>query len=147
VEAISVGSAVVNDYVIWAKHIRNDPQVVHRILAMRAGETIDLVVDGIPGTWAKMADGPRGEPTPGLKPLGQMKRVWGSLFRDRKDATVEVKIMEAGTAAGAGSMLIEPPLARSPEERAAAWRAFVELSKQGWTSTGPYGPRDDLYDR
>jgi hypothetical protein len=140
-----MGSALVSDYVIWAKHIRNDPQLVHRILKMQAGETIDLVVDGIPGTWAKMADGPRGEPTPGLKPLDQMKKVWGTYFRDRKNESVDVRVV-SGEPSSAGPIPIEPPLARTEEERTAAWQAFIDLARQGWKSAGPYGPREELYD-
>jgi hypothetical protein len=146
-----MGTTLVSDYVLWAKHIRGDPRLVDRVLSMRPGETIQLVVDGIPGTWAKMADGPGGQSTPGLKPLDRMKTVWGTFFRDRKDAIVEVAAAEDMTASVPGSrgprIPIHPPLARTEAEREAAWRAFLDLAKQGWRSSEPYGSRDELYDR
>jgi hypothetical protein len=145
-----MGTIVVSDYVLWAKHIRGDPRLVDRVLALRAGETIELVIDGIRGTWVKMSDGPRGDPTPGLTPVDRMKTVWGSYFRERKDSVVDVALPEDGLAPSAmhGSEIpIEPPLARTEAEREAAWRAFLDLAKQGWRSTEPYGPRDELYER
>lgn len=145
-----MGTMIVSDYVLWAKHIRGDPRLVDRVLALRAGEAIELVVDGIHGTWVKMADGPGGNPTPGLKPVDRMKSVWGTYFRERKDSVVDVALPEdaaKSSSARASEIPIEPPLARTESEREAAWRAFLELHKQGWRSTEPYGPREELYDR
>jgi hypothetical protein len=145
-----MGTTVVSDYVLWAKHIRGDPRLVDRVLALGAGETIELVVDGIRGTWVKMSDGPRGDPTPGLKPIDRMKNVWGGYFRERKDSVVDVALAEdtAGSSSVPGSEIpIEPPFARTEAEREAAWRAFLDLAKLGWRSTEPYGPRDELYER
>ncbi len=145
-----MATAIVKDYVLWAKHIRGDPKLVHRVLAMQPGETIDLVVDGIAGTWVKMSDGRNGKPTAGLRPLDVMKNVWGSYFRDRKDQAVEI---HAGKGAAAdrpvrtASLPIYPPLARTEEERRAAFEALMKIAEQGWRSEGPYGPRDELYER
>lgn len=145
-----MGTMIVSDYVLWAKHIRGDPRLVDRVLALQAGERIDLVVDGILGTWVKMSDGAGGTPTPGLKPVDRMKAVWGMYFRERKDSVVDVALPEdaAKSSAARGSEIpIEPPLARTESDREAAWRAFLELRKQGWRSTEPYGPRDELHER
>lgn len=142
-----MATTVVRDYVIWTKHIAGDPQLVDEILRMPAGETITLLVDDIRGTWSKMANGPGGEQTPGLRPLDRMKQVWGSYFRDRRNAVVEVRKTDEGSAkADRPQVTIEPPLARNEEERRAAWQAFLDLAKLGWRSEGPYGPRDELYD-
>ena len=145
-----MGTMIVSDYVLWAKHIRGDPQLVDRVLALRSGEAIELVVDGILGTWVKMADGPGGNQTPGLKHIDRMKAVWGTYFRERKDSLVDVSLPEdaAKSSSGQGSEIpIEPPLARTETEREAAWRAFLDLRKQGWRSVEPYGQRDELHDR
>jgi len=45
------------------------------------------------------------------------------------------------------SLPIYPPRARSQEERSAAFEALLKLADHGWKSDGPYGPRDELYDR
>ncbi|WP_411289275.1 hypothetical protein [Phenylobacterium sp.] len=42
---------------------------------------------------------------------------------------------------------LEPPLAKTKAERDAAAAAFRALAGQGWRSDGPYGPREELYDR
>jgi len=44
-----MASTTVSDYVIWAKHIHDDPELVQRVLSMWAGETIHLEVDGVRG--------------------------------------------------------------------------------------------------
>jgi hypothetical protein len=146
-----MGTTIVSDHVLWAKHIRGDQRLVDRVLALRAGETIELIVDGVRGTWVKMSDGPHGDPTPGLKPVDRMKSVWGSYFRERKDSVVEIVAAEDAASLSAPlqspEIPIEPPLARTEAEREAAWRAFLEMGKQGWRSTEPYGPRDELYER
>ena len=118
---------------------------------MRAGETVGLIVDGIPGKWAKMENGPRGQATPGLKPLDSMKTVWGGYFRDRRDDIVEVRLLDKDptgeTTVRETAIRVAPPAARSEEERRSALRAFLDLAKRGWKSSEPYGPREDLYDR
>ena len=55
-----MASTTVSDYVIWAKHIHDDPELVARVLNMWAGETLQLEVDGVRGTWRKMDDGADG---------------------------------------------------------------------------------------
>ena len=55
-----MATTTVSDYVIWAKHIHGDPELVARIHALWAGQTIELEVDGLRGTWRKMDDGADG---------------------------------------------------------------------------------------
>lgn len=143
-----MAKAKVRDYVVWAKHLSGDARLVDRILRMQARETITLVVDNIQGLWEKMADDSNGRQTPGLKPVGTMKSVWGGIYRDRAGSQVEIAIAEPDVGSGpAPRLAIEPPLARTEVEREAAWRAFLALGDAGWRSDKPYGPRDELYDR
>jgi hypothetical protein len=145
-----MASALVKDYVLWAKHIRDDPRLVDRVLRMQAGEKIELSVDGIAGTWAKMANGKDGTPTAGLRPLDRMKKVWGTYFRERKEQIVEIRAGDdegARSVARKPSLPVYPPLARTEEERRAAFEALMKIAGQGWRSEGPYGPRDELYER
>ncbi len=136
------------DYVIWAKHVSGDPRLVDRILRMRAGETLALVADGVPGIWEKMADQPTGLPTPGIKPVDAMKTVWGGIHRSNPKATVDISMAEPENLASARARVaIEPPLAGSEDERQAAWSAFLALANAGWRSERAYGPRDELYER
>ena len=149
-----MANTVVCDHVLWAKRVTGDARLVDRILKMRQRETIALVVDEIPGIWEKMADDASGRPTSGLKPVGPMKQVWNSLYRDKRGDEVSIDWVEPevdpGSASGSQSaprIPIEPALARTEAEREAAWKAFLSLAGKGWRSEGPYGPRDELYDR
>ena len=151
-----MASTVVNDRVVWAKNVSGAPKLVDRILKMQEKETIALVIDGIPGIWEKMANGRDGRPTPGIKPVGTMKPVWGRLFDESRGVEVTIDFVEpdpiggirGGLQGGSAAVgLIEPPLARTEAEREAAWKAFLALASKGWRSDGPYGPRDELYER
>jgi hypothetical protein len=68
------------DSVLWPKHISGDPDLKADLLTLRAGEVAELVVCGVRGHWEKMADGPNGQPTPGLRPLGRMRDRWHALY-------------------------------------------------------------------
>jgi hypothetical protein len=147
-----MATTTVSDYVIWAKHIHDDPELATRVQSMWAGETIQLEVDGVRGTWRKMDDGADGRPTPGLRPLGSAQVVWRSLFKRRRGALVSLKVIEphSGVSEDAKARrerLIFPPLAKTEEERAAALERFLHPPGGPWRSQGPYGPRDELYDR
>jgi len=148
-----MASTTVSDYVIWAKHIHDDPELVSRVLAMWAGETIQLEVDGVRGTWRKMDDGADGRPTPGLRPVGSAQEVWRYLYKRRRGEVVSLKVVESASGVSEASeaerreRLIFPPLGKTQEERDAALHALLNAWRQGYRSDGPYGPRDELYDR
>src|SRR5271154_4503726 len=130
-----MASTTVSDYVIWAKHIHDDPELAQRVLAMWAGETIQLEVDGVRGTWRKMDDGADGRPTPGLRPIGAAQEVWRYLFKRRRGEVVTLKALEeAGGMAEDSSFalrgaLIFAPLGRTAEEREAALAALLDGSR------------------
>ena len=148
-----MANTTVSDYVIWAKHIHDDPELVQRVLAMWAGETIQLEVDGVRGTWRKMDDGSDGRPTPGLRPIGAAKEGWLSLFQRGRGEVVSLKVIEFNPGVAEASeaerraKLLFPPLGKTEAERSAALRRLLEFYKLGYRSDGPYGPRDELYDR
>ena len=81
----------VRDAVIWPKHLRDNQALREELLALTADDTIQLVVDGVLGTWAKMSDGRNGLPTPGLKPTGAARDHWHELFRLRPRALVLIE--------------------------------------------------------
>jgi hypothetical protein len=87
----------INDEVIWAKHV-TDKELHQRILAMREGETMDLEVDGVAGTWERMKDGKDGRPTLGIKPIGPMRDVWKTWRVHRTNQKVLVRLTTSASA-------------------------------------------------
>jgi hypothetical protein len=148
-----MASTTVSDYVIWAKHVHDDPELVQRVLAMWAGETIQLEVDGVRGTWRKMDDGADGRPTPGIRPVGAAQEVWRYLYKRRRGEVVSLKVIEGSPGVSEASeaerreRLLFPPLGKTQEERDAALDRILNGWRLGYRSDGPYGPRDELYDR
>ena len=139
-----MAQTTVSDFVIWAKHIHGDPALAARILALAPGETVRLRVDGVVGAWRRMDDGRDGRPTRGIRPLGESRKFWRQLYAERRGGVVEVELPEDAPAA---RLPISPPLGASDIERQAAAESFLSLAGQGWRSSGPYGERDELYDR
>jgi len=80
----------VRDYVLWAKHVHGNPSLRDELLALAAGSVVTLKVDGVVGTWVKMDDSPTGDPTPGLKALGNARDHWHRLFREKRGTVVEI---------------------------------------------------------
>jgi hypothetical protein len=145
-----MATTTVSDFVIWTKHIHGDPELTARIHALWAGETIQLEVDGVRGVWRKMDDGADGRPTPGIRPIGAMQVVWRSLYRRRRGDAVTIWAVETEGGVAESEQrpkLLFPPLGKTEEERRAALREFLDFAKLGYRSDGPYGPRDELYDR
>lgn len=139
-----MATTVVRNHCIWARQLAGDPALMASVLAMRAGETITLSVDGIKGEWEKMSDGRDGSTTPGLRPLDRMKAVWSSYVRDRRGTSVEIVPVASGAAAERMRATVEPsPLPEA--ERLMLLRRLFETTED-WRSSGPYGPRDELYD-
>ncbi|HMN86556.1 MAG TPA: hypothetical protein PKA74_11275 [Bauldia sp.] len=74
-----MGLTTIHDDAIWARNVEGDPALSARIRALAPGEVIDLEVDGIVGRWERMRTGRDGRPTLGIKPIGEMRRVWARL--------------------------------------------------------------------
>lgn len=139
----------VRDRVIWTKHIHGDEALREKLSSLPAGSSVQLRVAGREGFWRKMKDNQTtGTPTPGLSPIGPARSLWSNLYRMYKPmggAVVDVELLEGGQ--------LETPPGTSgwewpdPQESEAAWQAFLETTKAGWRSQGPYGPRDELYER
>ena len=132
----------VSDFVIWAKHLGGAPR--ERVLALGPGELVMLRVDGVPGSWRRMDDGRDGRPTLGVRPIGPAAEVWRKLYRERRGQVVAVEIADGSNAA---PIPLVPPPATTEAGRQAAIESFLGLAGQGWRSDGPYGSRDELYDR
>jgi hypothetical protein len=148
-----MATTTVSDYVIWAKHIHGDPQLVARVHALWAGETIELEVDGLRGIWRKMDDGADGRQTPGVRPIGAAQVVWRSLFKRRRGEVVTIR--EALSSGGVGeasdaerrSPLLFPPLGKTKEERRAALERLLNGWRQGYSSEDRTMTRDEMHER
>jgi predicted RNase H-like nuclease len=81
----------IRDHVLWIRHVHGNPAIQKTLLAMTAGSSVVLKVDGLVGRWVKMNDSKSGASTPGLKPTGQMKDHWQMLFENRRGDTVEIR--------------------------------------------------------
>jgi hypothetical protein len=125
---------------MWTKHIHGQPKLARQLEQLAQGQTIRLRINGVSGVWEKMRNRPDGSPTPGLRPVGEVAEFWRNLFEKRRGELVELAL-DAENAEEHGVQR------RTPEERVAAIRALLEMSKLGWRSEKPYGPRDELYER
>jgi hypothetical protein len=147
-----MATTTVSDYVIWAKHIHDDRELVQHILAMWAGQTIQLEVDGVRGTWRKMDDGGDGRPTPGIRPIGAAQEVWRYLYRRRRGEVVSLKVTEPTSGLAERSEhepgeFGAPALARTEDERKAALAALLDGWRQGYSSDGRTMSRDEMHER
>ncbi len=152
-----MGLVTIKDDVIWFSHLSGDPPLLHQLLSLPDGGGIRLVIDGVEGDWVRMAAGKDGRPTLGIRPLGTMVDVWRAYYRDRKGQSVEINAVAAGRKPRAqlreeAVMFVRNDTRTLYEtatqaEREAAFQALMDMGKLGWRSDGPYGPRDDLYDR
>ena len=120
--------------VIWAKHIHGE-DVQARVLALKGGEAIELVVDGRRGPWVRMKEGADGRPTPGIRPVGRAREAWSALCAGRRGELVQVDLARP-----------EAPAQPASSFRDAA-RAALLRGLSGYRSEGPALSRDDLHDR
>ncbi len=133
--------ATVSDVVIWSKHIQGG-DLSDRLLALRGGETVSLVVDGVKGSWCKMRDGKDGRPTPGIRPVGNAQKFWQELFQSRKGEAVTITLADDNAPA---QVNVFPPLVASEEDRQAA--IYAMLNHPGWPVVGPELTRDEMNER
>ena len=148
-----MATTTVSDYVIWTKHIHDDPELVERVRSMWAGQTIRLEVGDVRGTWRKMEDGADGRSTPGLKPVGAAQEVWRYLFKHHRGEVVTLKAIDDGggvaddPSLATQGALIFAPLGRTSEEREAALAALLDGGRQGDSSDGRTMTRDEMHER
>jgi hypothetical protein len=149
-----MATTIVSDYVIWATHIHGDPALRERIHALWAGQTIELEVDGLRGTWRKMDDGSDGRPTPGIRPLGAAQTAWRALYGARRGEQVTIREADAQhggvaetTRTAPQGPLIYPAMAKTPEEREAAFQELMNAWREGWKSDGTKMTRDEMHER
>lgn len=151
---IGAGDAIVEirDYSLWVKHIRGNEELSRALEALHPGELVHLSVGGYKGVWQKKENGSNGLPTPGLKPLGEMRERWFRWFKERRGEMVKIELdgeiarNSARTRRPAARIPLEYPTA-SKAEQEAAWAALQADMNAGWRSEEPYGPRDELYER
>lgn len=80
----------VEDNVMWFSHL-DDALLRRQLAALRGEEHILLEVGNVVGPWQRMNAGPGGKETPGLRPLGQMKRQWNEWYNADKGMVVTVR--------------------------------------------------------
>ncbi len=86
------GQVQVRDHALWISHITGADELARWLRTIPAGGDVDLIVDGVRGTWRKMADGKDGRPSQGLLPLHlPIKRHWHGLQEDR-GRTVSIEV-------------------------------------------------------
>src|SRR5579859_5782418 len=143
----AVARTTISDFVIWAKQIHDDEGIGQRIADLGAGQTIDLVVDGVRGVWRKMDDGKDGRPTRGIRPLGQTQAFWRTLYESRRGDVVTLELPVDETRPAREPAVVFPPLSRTEEERRAALQALLDAGRQGWRSDGRRLSRDEMHER
>lgn len=80
----------VSDIAIWYKHVESR-DLLSRLEALAPEEELTLEMDSVVGRWKRMKTGSDGRPVHAIRPVGEMKRVWGHWYRTRKGETVEVR--------------------------------------------------------
>ncbi|HEX4180194.1 MAG TPA: hypothetical protein VHY32_05340 [Caulobacteraceae bacterium] len=156
-----MATTTISDYVIWTKHIHDDAVLAERLARLGEGETVELWVDGVRGTWLKMKNGADGRPTQGLKPVGRMRTFWSELFKTRRGDVVSL-VCETPVATGVVEADAPPfrydPVAPNPAgairrlvrtqaDRDAALSALLDGAKSGWRSEGRAMSRDEMHER
>jgi hypothetical protein len=124
--------------------LHGDPAVAARVAALRPGQTIQLSVDGVAGSWRKMDQGKDGRPTPGIRPLGAAQQFWRELYRSRRGAVVSIRLID-DTEDRVAQTSDRPGPGQS--ERAAALTALLAMRGQGWASDGTPFDRDMAHER
>ncbi len=87
------GNAVINDYSLWFKHIE-DRSICSRLEKLDDDEEIVLIADKVVGRWRRMLQGDNPRPTEGIKPIGQMKEIWGDWFKTRRGERILIQVPE-----------------------------------------------------
>lgn len=87
-----MGILEINDNAIWIKHIRNDEALKASLDKLSQNQTVLLEIAGVTGEWAKMRDDPSGRRTHGIRPEGNMAKVWKEM-QTRRGETVEIRAL------------------------------------------------------
>ncbi len=80
----------ISDIAIWIKHVEN-PQLRARLKALPDEEFINLETDGVIGRWVRMKSGKDGRPTEGIRPDGNIKKVWNHWYKTRRGELVSIR--------------------------------------------------------
>ena len=83
----------IRDHALWIKHIEGDPGLCASLSELPPGASAWLDVGGASGEWLKMASGPSGKPTPGLRPSENVKAAWREL-QQLRGSKVAIKRLE-----------------------------------------------------
>lgn len=89
-----MGFVQVRDHALWSDDIHGDTALQQRIRDMREGETIELKVEGITGTWRRLRDGAGGRTGPGVQAEGLAQSKWHELRNERRGGLATVEVCE-----------------------------------------------------
>ena len=112
-----MATVTINDDAIWIGHVQGDKALQQLRRNLRAGDVLDLEVDGVVGTWERMRDGRDGRPTLGIKPISHMKQVWAEMRRNTGRIVHIREVVTAETYLSAVSRTLDEW--NSPEDEAA----------------------------
>ena len=79
--------AEVRDHALWKDNLYGNQPLQEKIASLKDGDQIELEVDGVRGTWARITGSDNGRPRPGLKASGEALQLWLAL-RDEKYAGI-----------------------------------------------------------
>ena len=80
----------ITDSVLWFKNIHS-AELRSQLERLDPEHEVTLVADGVPGPWQRMKAGADGRPTPGIKPVGPMKKVWAEWYRTRRGQAISLE--------------------------------------------------------
>jgi hypothetical protein len=84
---------MINDHIIWFRNIPEE-SLRKSLERLRPEENVYLEAGGVVGRWRRMKPYPDGRATPGIRPDGEMKRIWNEWFRTRRGDTIDLRIVQ-----------------------------------------------------
>ena len=83
-------NAEITDFVVWFKNVHSE-DLLRRLNALEPDEMVTLDAESVVGQWCRMKASPDGRPTPGIRPVGTMKAVWGEWYRNRRGERITLR--------------------------------------------------------
>lgn len=78
---------------IWFKHIASRA-VVERLSALEPEAEVTVEIGGITGRWCRLKRGKDGRLPDAIRPIGEMKSVWGDWYKTRRGEKVTLRVLD-----------------------------------------------------
>lgn len=85
-----MATTTILDHSIWFKQI-SEPRLREVLQQLAPDEPVYLEVDGVVGRWVRMRPYPDGTMTAGIRPEGEMKKIWNRWFKERKGEPIDIR--------------------------------------------------------